>query len=75
MPVVAGPAEATEIGNLAVQAIALGELTSLDDARSVIRASFEPSVYEPQGSPAWREARERFDRIVSDAQAREEVGA
>ncbi|MBD0349229.1 MAG: rhamnulokinase [Thermoleophilia bacterium] len=75
MPVVAGPVEATEIGNLVVQAIALGELASLDDARTVVRASFEPTVYEPEGSPAWREARERFEQIASAAQLREEVGA
>jgi rhamnulokinase len=75
MPVVAGPVEATEIGNLVVQAIALGELASLDEARVVVRDSFEPTVYEPEDSPAWREARERFKKIASAAQVREEVGA
>jgi rhamnulokinase len=59
LPVVAGPAEATVIGNLVVQAIALGELASLEEARSVVRASFEQTVHEPQDSAAWREARER----------------
>jgi rhamnulokinase len=72
LPVLAGPVEATAIGNLAAQAIALGELSSLHEAREVIRASFEPTVYEPSGSPAWQEAAERFDRLSSQ---RQEVNA
>jgi rhamnulokinase len=59
-PVHAGPAEATLVGNLLVQAIALGELGSLADAREVVRRSFSPQRYEPETSGAWREARERF---------------
>jgi rhamnulokinase len=75
MPVLAGPVEATEVGNLVVQAIGLGEVASLDEARAIVRASFEPTVYEPDDSPAWREARQRFDQISAAATAREEVGA
>jgi rhamnulokinase len=67
LPVVAGPVEATVIGNLAVQALALGELASLEEARDVIRASFEQTVYEPEGSAVWREARERFEREEVEA--------
>jgi rhamnulokinase len=61
LPVLAGPEEATTIGNLLVQAMALGELGSLEDARAVVRASFEPVVYEP--SEDWCEARARFDEL------------
>ena len=43
LPVLAGPEEATLIGNLLVQAMALGELASLAEARDVVRASFEPT--------------------------------
>jgi rhamnulokinase len=76
LPVVAGPAEATTIGNLLVQAIALGELASLDDARAVARASFEPVVYEPGDVAEWRTARERFAEITSVSQRpKAEVGA
>jgi rhamnulokinase len=74
LPVLAGPVEATAIGNLAAQAMALGELATLDDARRVIRASFEPTVYEPSTSAAWREAAERFDRLTTSP-SREEVSA
>jgi rhamnulokinase len=63
LAVLAGPEEATEVGNLLLQAMALGELASLDEAREVVRASFRPTVYEPQDEPAWREARERFEEL------------
>jgi rhamnulokinase len=59
-PVHAGPAEATLVGNLLVQAIALGELASSGEAREVVRRSFSPHRYEPETTAAWREARERF---------------
>lgn len=62
--VLAGPAEATLVGNMLVQAIALGEISSLDDARDVVGASFSPAVYEPHGLEAWHEARERFAALT-----------
>ena len=45
--VLAGPVEATALGNVLVQARALGELGSLSDMRAVSAASFEPVHYEP----------------------------
>jgi rhamnulokinase len=75
LPVLAGPAEATAIGNLAVQAMALGELGSLDEARQVIRASFEPRVHEPSPSTAWLEAAERFAQMATSGGPRQEVNA
>jgi rhamnulokinase len=47
LPVRAGPAEATAIGNLLVQAIALGELASLDDGRALVARSFPAATYDP----------------------------
>jgi rhamnulokinase len=64
LPVLAGPEEATLIGNLLVQATALDELASLDEVRDVVRASYTPAVYEPSSSAEWREARERFARLT-----------
>jgi rhamnulokinase len=61
VPVLAGPAEATLLGNLLVQAMALGELGSLAEARDVVRASFAPTVYEPEDG--WAGARERFAAV------------
>jgi rhamnulokinase len=63
-PVYAGPAEATLVGNLLVQARALGELSSLAEARDVVRRSFSSRTYEPETSEAWREARERFAALT-----------
>jgi rhamnulokinase len=65
LPVLVGPVEATAVGNLAAQAIALGELASLDDAREVVRASFDPAVCEPSTSAAWLEAVERFEHLAN----------
>ena len=67
LPVVAGPEEATVVGNLLVQAMALGEIGSLQEARDVVRASFEPVVYEPAPDAGWQEARARFAGLASDA--------
>lgn len=64
--VVTGPVEATAIGNLLVQAISLGELASFEDAREVVRSSFEIKSYEPDLSEAgmWDEAYERFKKLI-----------
>jgi rhamnulokinase len=65
LPVLAGPEEATLYGNLLVQAMALGEISSLSEAREVVQRSVTPKTYEPADSPEWREARERFARITA----------
>jgi hypothetical protein len=61
----AGPEEATLLGNLLVQAMALGELASIEEGREIVRRSFAPTVYEPQDAALWREARERFVKAVA----------
>ncbi len=48
VPVYAGPSEATAIGNLLLQAVALGELSGLAQARQAVAASFSPDVFEPR---------------------------
>ena len=47
-PVIAGPVEATAIGNLLMQMITLGEISSLVEAREIVRNSFECQVFEPR---------------------------
>ena len=61
--VVAGPVEATAIGNIAIQAIASGELKDLAEARQLIAHSFPMKTYEPKGY-FWREAQERFAKLM-----------
>ena len=60
LPVLAGPDEATLAGNALVQLMALGELGGLEQAREVVRSSFELRRYEPAGASEWHEARERL---------------
>ncbi|MBI3407786.1 MAG: rhamnulokinase [Planctomycetes bacterium] len=59
-PVVAGPVEATAIGNVLVQAIGLGLIGSLAQAREVVRCSFECTTYEPHRGGPWDAAYQRF---------------
>jgi rhamnulokinase len=47
-PVLAGPVEATAIGNLLVQGMAAGEIGSIDEGRRLVAASFRPVRYEPR---------------------------
>jgi len=68
LPVVAGPVEATAIGNVMVQAFAQGRVGSLEEMRAVVRDSFEASTYEPGGDgDEWSGLHERFAQIVEEA--------
>ena len=58
--VVAGPVEATAIGNAMMQAIADGAIASVQEARQVIRSSFDVVQYEPSASDAWETAFQRL---------------
>ena len=62
--VVAGPFEATAIGNVMMQAVANGDVGSIPEARDVIRRSFDVETYEPQDSAPWDESFERFQSLV-----------
>jgi rhamnulokinase len=67
LPVLAGPAEATAIGNILVQAMATGLLAAPADIRSVVRGSIEIRAYEPGGATTWREAYGRFLEVLGSA--------
>jgi rhamnulokinase len=58
--VIAGPVEATAIGNILVQAIGLQHLSSLEEGRALVRRSFDVTSFEPQASSAWEEAYNRY---------------
>jgi len=58
--VVAGPVEATALGNLLVQVRSSGELSSLAEIRSVVRKSTEVVTYEPGKAEPWEAASARF---------------
>lgn len=61
--VVAGPVEATALGNLAMQAVSLGLCDSIAQARQRISGSFELATYRPQTHGAWDEAYSRFKSL------------
>lgn len=63
-PVVAGPVEATAIGNVLVQLLASGEFSGLDEARACVRDSFPITVYEPRDAALWDDAYARFLRVI-----------
>ncbi len=63
--VLAGPTEATAIGNLLVQAIAAGDIGSISEARQVVRESFPVQRYEPRDAAPWQDAFARFQALVS----------
>jgi rhamnulokinase len=62
-PVLAGPVEATAIGNVMMQAIAQGDVGSIEQAREIIGASFPLDRYAPRDPAAWNAAYPRFERL------------
>jgi rhamnulokinase len=75
VPVLAGPVEATALGNVLVQARATGELGSLADVRALAAVSADPVVYEPGANrDAADEIYERFLAVTGlmvEAQTKE----
>jgi len=63
-PVLAGPVEATAVGNVLVQAWATGELDSLAEVRAVVARSLPPRRFEPRGSDAAAAAYARFRTLL-----------
>lgn len=64
IPVIAGPSEATAIGNVMIQAKGLGIVNSLQDMRSVICNSVTPETYMPQDTEMWEKAYLRYKKII-----------
>jgi sugar (pentulose or hexulose) kinase len=61
--VIAGPIEATAIGNILVQAMATGDVRSIADLRAIVRNSFDVKRYEPRDTAKWDAAYERFKQL------------
>ena len=62
--VVVGPYEATAMGNVLVQAMALGQVRDLPHLRRIVAGSNELVTYEPSASADWNGAFDRFRKIV-----------
>jgi rhamnulokinase len=67
LPVKAGPAEATSIGNIMMQLMALGKLDCLSDARAVVQASFETATVESCKTEAWEDAYGKYLEISTQS--------
>ena len=57
LPVVAGPAEATALGNALGQMLAHGHIASLAEGRALVHRSLPPRTYEPRRRDGWAEAK------------------
>lgn len=64
LSVVAGPYEATAIGNIMMQAKGLGLVKSLKEIRTIINESFTLESYEPQDTELWNNAYEKFLKLI-----------
>ena len=63
-PVIAGPVEATALGNIVLQLIALRELDSVEHGRKIIADSEKSITYTPEHAPEWDSAYEKFIKII-----------
>lgn len=60
--VLAGPAEATALGNVAIQILATGGASSLEEVRGILDRSFPTEIFEPVEPGAWDQEWERFQQ-------------
>ncbi|NMB26030.1 MAG: rhamnulokinase [Firmicutes bacterium] len=70
LPVIAGPVEATAVGNILMQAMALGEINSIDEGRQIVKTSFPVEMYEPGDRAPWDDVYEEFCELIGEGRAR-----
>ena len=63
-PVLAGPVDATALGNILVQLVADGELASLEEGRRLVAASFPARIHEPEDSAVWNEKYDEYRSLL-----------
>lgn len=64
LPVIAGPIEATALGNILIQLVALGELENLDEGRALIARTEAVQRYQPEQTALWNSAFESYKSIL-----------
>ena len=67
--VLAGPVEATALGNIAMQLLATGETSSLAEVRAIIDRSFPTEIFEPRDTDKWKRHLTRFKHYTEMAYA------
>lgn len=66
LPVTAGPVEATALGNIALQLIALGEIKDIDEGRKIISKTESVKTFNPLHDAKWDAAYNRFVKIINN---------
>jgi rhamnulokinase len=64
LKVVAGPEEATAVGNAMVQALGLGVIEKMAEALQMIRGAFPIREFKPEKGETWMRAYERFRAVL-----------
>jgi rhamnulokinase len=67
--VLAGPAEATALGNLAIQILATGGATSVQEVRAIVDRSFPTEIFDPLETDKWDQHSERFEQYCGSIYA------
>ena len=67
--VLVGPAEATALGNVAIQILATGGATSLAEVRAIVDRSFPTEVFDPIETDKWDQHAERFEQYCGSIYA------
>jgi rhamnulokinase len=62
--VIAGPSEATAMGNILIQAMGAGELSGLAEVRRIVRNSAGLETFTPRATPEWNYAYEKFCELA-----------
>ncbi len=65
IPVVAGPVEATALGNMLLQLIAIGEIKDVDEGRKIIAETESVTLFNEKRTKEWEEAYKRFCEVIS----------
>ena len=64
IPVIAGPIEATALGNIVLQLIALGEIESIEEGRRIIAETEKVITFNEKHTHEWEKAFDRFCEII-----------
>ena len=67
--VLAGPAEATALGNIGIQILAQGDASSLTEVRAIIDRSFPTETFEPSDTARWDHEAKRFEQYCGETYA------
>lgn len=67
-PVITGPVEATAVGNIVCQLIALGEISDISQARAIIKKSFDMNEFDPVDVSQWDEAYLKYEKMMKKSE-------